>query len=96
MLEHARTAPRARSPHAPLCRDRVAAAEGDARAMLSALSSPLPVPARGVAMASRLLGDGTGPLYNRNCPVSLSAALRSVTAQLEPARAYTGTSANRL
>ena len=46
--------------------------------------SPLPVPARGVAMARRLLSDGTGPLYNRNRPVSSSAALRSVTVQLDP------------
>ena len=84
VLERAHTTPQARSPRAPLCRDRVIAAVADARAMLSALSSPLPVPARGVAMASRLLSDGTGPLYNRNSPVSLSAALRSVTAQLDP------------
>lgn len=96
VLERAHTTPQARSSRAPLCRDRVIAAVDDARAMLSALSSPLPVPARGVAMASRLLSDGTGPLYNRHCPVSLSAALRSVTAQLDPVPAYTGTSASRL
>jgi hypothetical protein len=96
MLNEARTAPRARDPHAPLCRDRVAAAALDLRAMLDALSNPLPVPARGVAMANRLLTDGTGPLYNRNCSVSLSDALQALTAQLNPARAYTGTSANRL
>jgi hypothetical protein len=96
VLERAHTTPQARSPRAPLCRDRVIAAESDARAMLSALSSPLPVPARGVAMASRLLSDGTGPLYNRNGAASLSLALRSVTAQLDPVPAYAGTSANRL
>jgi hypothetical protein len=96
VLERARTTPQARSPRAPLCRDRVIAAVGDACAMLSALASPLPVPARGVAMASRLLSDGTGPLYNRHGPVSLSLALRSVTAELDPVPAYPGTSANRL
>jgi hypothetical protein len=96
VLEHALTAPRARDPHAPLCRDRVFAAVGDLQAMLSALSNPFPVPARGVALASRLLGDGTGPLYNRNCPLPLSDALRAVTAELCPGRAYTGASANRL
>jgi hypothetical protein len=53
--------------------------------LLSALATSLPVPARGVAMASRLLSDGTGPLYNRNCPVHLSDALAEVTAQLDPA-----------
>jgi hypothetical protein len=96
VLEHALTPPRARDPHAPLCRDRVFAAVGDLHAMLGALSNPLPVPACGAALASRLLSDGTGPLYNRNCSVPLSAALRAVTAQLDPGRAYTGTSANRL
>ena len=74
-----------RNPHAPLCRDRIIEAAGEVRALLGALATPLPVPARGVAMASRLLSDGTGPLYNRNCPVPLSDALAEVTAQLDPA-----------
>jgi hypothetical protein len=34
-------------------------------------------------MAGLLLSDGTGPLYNRNCPVNLPAALRVVTTHLE-------------
>jgi hypothetical protein len=52
--------------------------------MLDALSSCRPVSARGVAMAGLLLSDGTGPLYNRNCPVRLTAALREVTIHLDP------------
>lgn len=31
------------------------------------LTAPGPVPAQGVAMMSRLLADGTGPLYTRTC-----------------------------
>jgi hypothetical protein len=84
VLDQALTAPRARNPHAPLRRECVIDAAGDVRAMLGALSNPLPVSARGVAMASWLLSDGTGPLYNRNCPVHLATALREATAQLDP------------
>lgn len=84
VLDQALRAPRARNPHAPLRRARVIDASGEVRAMLGALSNPLPVSARGVAMASRLLSDGTGPLYNRNCPLHLSTALQEVTAQLDP------------
>ena len=84
VLDQARRAPRARNPHAPLCRVRIMDAESDVRTMLDALSSCRPVSARGVAMAGLLLSDGTGPLYNRNCPVSLTAALRDVTIHLDP------------
>lgn len=48
----------------PVVRARVRAAEADIRAMIDVLRDSLPVPARGVAMASRLLSDGTGPLYS--------------------------------
>jgi hypothetical protein len=88
MLDQAQTAPRPRDPHAPLCRRRIIRAVGDVRAMLVALSAPLPVSARGVAMASRLLSDGTGPLYSASCTVQLSDALREVTAQLDPAFSF--------
>jgi hypothetical protein len=82
VLDQAGRAPRARNPHAPLCRDRIIDARGDVCIMLDAFSSGLPVSARGVAMAGLLLSDGTGPLYNRNCPVDLPAALREVTTHL--------------
>ena len=90
LLDQAGTAPRPRNPHAPLCRARIVDAMDDVRAMLGALSTPLPVSARGVAMASRLLGDGTGPLYSRSCTAPLSTALREVTAQLDPAFSLNG------
>jgi hypothetical protein len=84
VLDQALRAPRPRNPHVPLCRDRIFDAAGAMRAMLDALSTPVPVSARGVAMARLLLSDGTGPLYNRKSPVDLSAALREVTARLDP------------
>jgi hypothetical protein len=83
VLDQAGRAPRARDPHAPLCRDRIIDAGGDVRTMLDVLSSGRAVSPRGVAMAGLLLSDGTGPLYNRNCPANLPAALRVVTTHLE-------------
>jgi hypothetical protein len=69
---------------APLCCDRIATADTAVRAMVVALLAPLPVSARGVAMASRLLSDGAGPLYNRLSSVDLVGAVREVTEQLDP------------
>jgi hypothetical protein len=69
----------------PVCRDRVAAARDELRAMLDALVAPLPVSARGVATVGLLLRDGRGPLYNRRDPSDLRCALREATAQLDPA-----------
>jgi hypothetical protein len=89
VLDQARRAPRARNPHAPLCRDRIIDAESDVRTMLDALSSCRPVSARGVAMAGLLLSDGTGPLYNRSSTVNLPAAQREVTTRLEAAPSST-------
>jgi hypothetical protein len=67
-----------------LCRDRIIAADHGIRAVLGALSTSLPVPAQGVAQASWLLSDGTGPLYNRACTTDLAAALGRVVELLDP------------
>ncbi len=72
---------------APLCRDRIIDADRHIREMVRALSTPLPVPAQGVAMASCLLADGAGPLYNRKCAMDLSDALDRVVELLDPTRA---------
>jgi hypothetical protein len=69
----------------PLCRDLITAAASSVREMLVALETPAPVPVRGVAMASLLLCDGTGPLYNPLAPLDLLGAVREVTRQLDPA-----------
>ena len=54
-------------------------------AMSLELTAPLPVAARGVAMATELLTDGLGPVYNPYSRVSLAAALETAIAQLDPA-----------
>lgn len=70
------------SPRGPLCRGRIAAAEPDLREMISVLTGGLPITARGAAMASWLLIDGTGPLHNHRSPLDLSAEARAATWQL--------------
>ena len=80
----AASAPTARNPRVALCRDRIITAEADILAMVRALSRSLPVPAQGVALASQLLSDGTGPLYNRSSATDLSAALSRATELLDP------------
>jgi len=50
------------------------------------LATPLPVGARGVAMAAVLLTDATGPVYNRHSRETLRAALQEAIEQLDPAR----------
>jgi hypothetical protein len=85
LLEVTRRPPARRTPRVPLCRDRISAAEADVRDMLTSLLTPLPMCARGVATASRLLSDAAGPLCSRHCTDDdLRAALREATAQLDP------------
>lgn len=68
----------------PVRRHAIIAAEHDIREMLRLLRAPLPVPARGVAMARTLLVDGAGPVYNRAHPVDLGEAVRAATLRLDP------------
>jgi hypothetical protein len=63
----------------PLCRDRILGAEAEIRGMLAALSEAGLESAAGVAAASLLLRDGTGPLYNRRSKTHLSSAIENVT-----------------
>ena len=84
VLDLAGRPPVPRTPRAPLRRDRIAAAERDVREMLTILAGPLPITARGAAMASSLLSDGTGPLHNRRSPIGLGAAVREATRQMVP------------
>ena len=66
----------------PVVRGRVRAAEADIRAMIDVLRDSLPVTARGVAMASRLLTDGTGPLYSWQDAQDLRGAVRETVHHL--------------
>lgn len=83
LLEVAHRAP---TPAVPLCRDRIAAAEPGIRELIACLRAPLPVPAQGVAAASLLLTDATGPLYHRRSQAALDDLLGDAIAQLDPAR----------
>jgi hypothetical protein len=77
---------RAPVPAVPLCRERIAAAEPRIRELVACLRVPLPVPAQGVAAATALLTDATGPLYHRRSRAALDDLLREAIAQLDPAR----------
>ncbi len=82
VLMQGRRPPVPRTPLVLRYRDRIAGAEDDVQDMLAVLTGPLPVTARGAAMASSLLRDGTGPLHNRHSPVSLNDAVREATRQM--------------
>ncbi len=84
LVVQARTPPVPRDPRVPVNRDAILACRSDIEEMVNAVSAPRPTPARGLAMVSRLLTDGTGPLYRRCTSVELGAAIRETTAQLDP------------
>lgn len=69
----------------PIRADRIVLAEPAIRDLISRLSAPLPVPARGVAMACLLLRDATGPVYSRRSCADLTAQVEAAAAQLDPA-----------
>ena len=52
-----------RPPRIPLRHARISQSARLLAELASRLAAPGPVPARGVAMVTRLLSDGTGPLY---------------------------------
>ncbi len=81
VLDLGRRPPVPRTPRGPLCRGRIAA-EREVREMLAVLAGALPIAARGAAMASVLLSDGTGPLHSRRSPLDLGAAVREATRQM--------------
>jgi hypothetical protein len=84
LLVQAHRPPAMRDPRVPLNRDCIVAYESEILEMLNALVAPLPAPARGTAMVSWLLSDGTGPLYGRRRSTELGTALREAMAQLDP------------
>lgn len=83
LLVQARRPPVMRDSRAPFNRRAIIECECEIQVMLKALLMPLPVPARGTAMASRLLREGEGPIYNRHRSGELGASLRETTAQLD-------------
>lgn len=76
---------RAAAAAVPVRAERIVAAEPAIRDLVRRLSAPLPVPARGVAMARLLLTDATGPVYSRRSRADLTAEVAAAAAQLDPA-----------
>jgi len=84
LLAQSHRPPAPRSPRAPVWRARVNAAEAEVKEMLEAILVPLPVPVRGVAIASWLLTDGAGPLYRGASSEELLSALRQAREAADP------------
>ncbi|HET7901089.1 MAG TPA: hypothetical protein VFL59_07855 [Candidatus Nanopelagicales bacterium] len=65
---------------------RVVAAHDDLEQLVSSLLAPAPVSARGVAAASCLLRDGSGPLYRYESTDDLGALVRRTIDALDPSQ----------
>jgi hypothetical protein len=74
----------ARRPRVPICRDRVRESAEELEDLIRRLLAHGPVAARGVALASALLSDGSGPLYHRANPDDLRARVREAVTALDP------------
>ncbi|MGH3165705.1 MAG: hypothetical protein ACRDN0_07400 [Trebonia sp.] len=68
----------------PVPADRIVASSPAIRELVRCLAAPLPVPVRGVAMATVLLTDASGPVFNGRSDVSLADALDAAITQLDP------------
>ena len=71
-----------RGPAVPVCRDRVRAVAAELTELIDRLQRPGPVPVRGVAQVSVLLGDGSGPLYHHGSRDDLRARLTEAAGAL--------------
>jgi len=69
-------------PRLPLRRARIRQCAGPLARMGGHLTTPGPVPVQGVAMASQLLADGTGPLYREACGNDLGDIIEKVARAL--------------
>jgi hypothetical protein len=66
----------------PLCRVRISQSAALLAELTAQLAEPGPVLVQGVAMVSRLLADGTGPLYRQACRDDLAAIIERATRAL--------------
>lgn len=85
MLREARSGAVIGRMRVPVRRRALLGAATEVEELIRALTTPLPVPARGVALAQSLLSDGAGPLYNIDTTVTLNAALQEAIRRLDPA-----------
>jgi hypothetical protein len=72
----------------PVCRDRVRDAREEFHLVIDRLRTPAPVPAQGVARATVLLSDGSGPLYHRGNGDDLRGMVRDAAKALHPLSAW--------
>jgi hypothetical protein len=85
VLERAYEPVRMRDPRVPIPRGRIVAAADLIREVVVSLRAQRPAPARGVAMASLLVQDGAGPLFDvRRAAPDLRQVLRGVVDGLDP------------
>jgi hypothetical protein len=89
LLLTSREPTRGLSGRAPIRRERVKRAEPEIRKLITALRATGPVPSRGVAIATNLLTDGRGPIYNPRAPDTLTATLALAVEHLDPAQPLT-------
>jgi hypothetical protein len=68
----------------PVCGDRVRESAEELSDLIRRLLADAPVAARGVAMASALLSDGSGPLYHRANTHDARARVREALDALDP------------
>ena len=76
--------PAARRPRVPLCRDRIRESADELEDLIRRLLADGPVAARGVALASALLSDGSGPMYHRGNADDVRARVREAVNALDP------------
>ena len=69
----------------PIRRERLHRAEPEIRELIEALRASGPIPARGVAIATNLLTDGGGPIYNAKASDDLTATVIRAMKHLNPA-----------
>jgi hypothetical protein len=79
------TANAARGAAVPVQQSQIVAVAPQIRALTSRLRGRLPVAAQAVAMASLLLTDGRGPVYNRSGAPTLYRSLLDTLDRLDPA-----------
>ena len=77
------------SNRALIRRERVHRAESGIRELITALRATGPIPARGVAIATHLLTDGRGPIYNPKVSDDLPATVALALEHLDPAAPLT-------
>lgn len=85
LLRRARRAHGAYHPAIPVRSDHLIAAEPGVHELVRRVTAPLPVSARGVAMATAMLTDALSPVYNSRSQDSLAAAIEAAIAELDPA-----------